>query len=218
MYSRQRPSKRYQQLVEMYRNMHQHGEQFLQLPPEKTFPGFNIERSASRIKEVTDRIGVDSMLDYGSGKGVAWSKPMADAEGNVHENLKEYLKLTRVRCYDPGHAPFQELPLEQKFDAVVCMDVLEHCPAEDIPWILEEMFSFAEKLVISNVACYPASKRLPNGENAHCTIRDVEWWEDIIDRVAENHPNLKWHFWFVVPGEGAESRRLEEAVYSNVFI
>jgi hypothetical protein len=66
--------------------------------------------------------------------------------------------------------PFSALP-EGRFDGVVCTDVLEHCPEEDLPWIVGELFGYARLFVFANVACYPAAKKLPNGENAHCTIR-----------------------------------------------
>jgi hypothetical protein len=67
---------------------------------------------------------------------------------------------------------------------VICTDVLEHCPEEDLPWIVGELFGYARLFVFANVACYPAMKTLPNGENAHCTIRPVEFWREIFQNAA----------------------------------
>jgi hypothetical protein len=54
---------------------------------------------------------------------------------------------------------------------VISTDVLEHCPGKvNVPWIVDEMFGYATRFVFANVAVIPAGKRLPNGENAHCTI------------------------------------------------
>ena len=41
----------------------------------------------------------------------------------------------------------------------------------DIPTVLRDMFSYAKSLILINVACFPAAAKLPNGENAHCTLK-----------------------------------------------
>jgi hypothetical protein len=79
-----------------------------------------------------------------------------------------------------------------KFDGVICTDVLEHCPEEDVPWILAELFSYATKFVFANAATFPAHKRLPSGGNAHCTIRPPRWWEDQFARAARTRPALSY--------------------------
>ena len=79
-------------------------------------------------------------------------------------------------------------------DLVVCTDVLEHCPPEDVPWIVEELFMLARKFVFANIACYPARKYLRNGENAHCTVAPVEWWSEQIWRVAQRYANIDYRF------------------------
>jgi hypothetical protein len=77
---------------------------------------------------------------------------------------------------------------------VICTDVLEHCPEEDIAWILDELFAFARKFVYANVACFPARKQLPSGGNAHCTVKPVKWWEEQIVRAARARPELLYEF------------------------
>ena len=54
---------------------------------------------------------------------------------------------------------------------VLCFDVLEHIFINDIPWVLKELFENAKQCVIINVAFYKAAALLPNGENAHITVR-----------------------------------------------
>jgi hypothetical protein len=56
------------------------------------------------------------------------------------------------------------------------------------------MCGAARKFVFANIASYPAAKILPNGENAHCTIRPVEWWSQIIAPIAARHPGLVTRF------------------------
>jgi hypothetical protein len=96
---------------------------------------------------------------------------------------------------------------------VICTDVLEHCPEEDIPWILDELFAYARKFVYANVACFPARKRLPSGGNAHCTIKPVKWWEAEIVRAARAASGPICEFRLVYPkGNG-----FAEAVISSAL-
>lgn len=58
-------------------------------------------------------------------------------------------------------------------DCVAYFDVLEHIYVLNVGTILRNIFSHAKKLVILNVVCYEASVLLPNGENAHTTVRNL---------------------------------------------
>lgn len=98
---------------------------------------------------------------------------------------------THITCYDPGYAPHCDLPT-RTFDGVVCTDCLEHCPEEDLTWIVGELFSFARRFVYTTVACFLASKHLANGENAHCTVKPPEWWEVLIRKVAAQSPQVRF--------------------------
>ena len=42
---------------------------------------------------------------------------------------------------------------------------------------LEVFSSYANRLVVLNIACYKATALLPNGKNAHVTVRDPMWWK-----------------------------------------
>lgn len=195
MHNRQNPSPRYRELTAMYQSMHTEGEKFLGIPPEKTFPGQSLLPQAGRIKEMIMRHGARTLLDYGAGKGMQYRPMQIIAEGiGEWPSIQAFWEVGEVHCYDPAYAPFSKLP-DKKFDGVISTDVLEHCPEEDIPWILDEIFSYAIRFVFANVACYPAKKRLPNGENAHCTIREPEWWRQLLSDVSSKHPDIKWEVW-----------------------
>lgn len=194
-FSRANPSPRYRELLNLYRTMHQEGESFMNLPAEKTFPGYNILREAPKIKRLIQETGSENILDYGSGKGKQYhASPFELNTTEQWPNVIEYWNISEVRCYDPAYTPFNQLP-DEIFDGVVSTDVLEHCPEEDIPWILAEIFSRARKFIFANIACYAASKHLPNGENAHCTIQTQAWWEARIHDAAQAHPTVRWEVW-----------------------
>ena len=195
-YSRANPSPRYRELQTMYRQLHEGGETKLGLPPEQTFNGMSLMPQLQRIKELLDLTGARTVLDYGSGKGQQYgSLVLKDAaKGVTYKNVIEYWGVDDVHCYDPCYQPFNTLP-QGRFDAVISTDVLEHCPEQDVPWIIDEIFSYAERCVYANIACYPAKKHLPNGENAHCTIKPPSWWDEILRAAAARRPHLVWEAW-----------------------
>jgi hypothetical protein len=193
-YSRGAPSPRYRRLLEQYRLMHENGDARLGIPSELMFAGQSLPPQAPHIRRMVQATRSESILDYGSGKGRQYGlRRMVDENGVDHPDVKSYWGAKDIRCYDPGYEPFSELP-RGTFDGVICTDVLEHCPEEDIPWILDELFGFARKFVFANVACFPARKTLPSGGNAHCTIRPVKWWKEHVQRAALRKPELLFQF------------------------
>jgi len=214
-YSRTNPSPRYLELQGLYRTMHEKGERFLNIPPEKTFPGTSLAPQAARIKRLIDLTEAITVLDYGAGKGQQYEPQLIkDAAGGEWPSMMDYWDLEEVVCYDPAYAPFSKLPAA-RYDGVISTDVLEHCPEEDVPWIVDEIFGYAKKFVFANIACYPASKRLPTGENAHCTIKPVEWWSDIVGRAAAKHPGLVWEAWIQSLADTPQGLRYPEHKIGN---
>jgi hypothetical protein len=61
----------------------------------------------------------------------------------------------------------------------------------DVPKVVNELFSLAKKMLIINVACYPAAAMLPNGENAHITVREPLWWKGVIDSISIEYPDIE---------------------------
>ncbi len=200
MYSKDNPSPKYLENLEMYKQMHIDGEKNLNIKAEDTFNGQSLFPQLERINGLRVRTNAKSLLDYGSGKGLLWQENIRLDVKNVGSlTTKEFLKLDEVKCYDPAFKPFSEYPT-QSYDGVICIDVLEHIPEFDIFWFVGELFKFSDKFVYANIACYPAKKHLPNGENAHCTIKDSDWWVDIFKQHSSSKPNIKWEIWvqFVV--------------------
>jgi hypothetical protein len=194
-YTRAQPSPRYVELQRLYRELHEQGEKTLGLAPERTFPGFSLDPHVARIKRLIDLTGAATVLDYGSGKGRQYDPRRLSAEGGGGWNsVLEFWGVDEIACYDPNYAPFSALP-EGRYDGVISTDVLEHCPEEDMAWIVDEMFGFAQKFLFANVACYPALHHLPTGENAHCTIRPVEWWQALFSQTAARYPGVQWEVW-----------------------
>jgi hypothetical protein len=200
----------------MYRRMHAEGEKFLGVPPEQTFPGLSLPPQAPRIKRLIERTGALNLLDYGSGKGRQYDqRDVRLPGGDVVESIVDYWGVDYVHCYDPSYPPLSALP-QGKFDGVVCTDVLEHVPEEDVAWVVEELFGYASRFVYANVACYRAKKRLPNGENAHCTIRPPEWWKNLFEGIAPRHPGIQWELAAHAPADGIDGGPLIDRVFNSI--
>ena len=52
---------------------------------------------------------------------------------------------------------------------------------------LEEIFTLSNKCAYLNIAMYLASQILPNGENAHCTLKPKQWWKYRIAETIKEH-------------------------------
>jgi hypothetical protein len=211
-FSRANPSPRYRELQTMYRQLHEQGETQMGLPPEQTFNGMSLLPQLSRIKALIERTGANTMLDYGCGKGLQYDpRPIKGPDGSTYESVVDFWDIAAVHCYDPCYVPYSKLPAG-RFDGVVSTDVLEHCPEQDVPWIVDEIFGYADRFVYANVACYPARKHLPNGENAHCTIKPLSWWEDILRAAAARRSGVVWEVWVQSHVDTPEGKRLREEV------
>lgn len=216
MYSRDAPSERYLELIAQYKQLHIEGEKNMGLSAEDTFPGQSLIPQAPDIRRIIIQSNSKSILDYGSGKGTQYNKrPIIVKDQNLKfDSIPDFWGVDNVTCYDPCYEPFNSLPTK-KFDGVVCTDVLEHCPEEDINWIIDGLFSFTTRFLYANIACYPAQKTLPNGENAHCTIKSAEWWMEKIKNVSEKHPGIMFEFWMDIKIDSEAGREHIRQKISN---
>jgi hypothetical protein len=125
-----------------------------------------------------------SLLDFGCGRGkqyAGWGTLSAQTDLGMMPAL-----------YDPGVNEFEKMP-DGKFDGVYSTDVMEHIPEEELPKTLELIFSKANKFVYLAICTSPSIATLPNGENAHCTLEDIDWWKEIVNkyRPAEIRTELR---------------------------
>jgi hypothetical protein len=98
---------------------------------------------------------------------------------------------------------------------VVSFDVLEHVFISDIPWVIYDIFSYSSKLVIINVACFPAEKVLPNKDNAHTTQRNDFWWKGMIDSVANLFPDINY---MIIASKTYKDVTLFDSVSRNEYL
>ena len=145
--------------INLYRKYHK--------DPDK-YPGESYEQNHEHVLELARDTGCKTFLDYGCGKGEQW-----DEERFVSDLG------SRPHCYDPAVEKYSDLP-DQKFDMVISTDVFEHIPESEIDDCLNWIYTHAEKSVYLGICTKRAKARMPNGENAHCTVRPHDWWREKI--------------------------------------
>lgn len=192
-YSRQSPSPRYEDLSRVYREVHESG-----LAPgdngQGLFAGNSLLPHIQTVASLVRATGAKDIIDYGCGKAGIYKKEALELNsGEIVGPILEYWGASSITLYDPGVAEYATPP-QRTFDGLISTDVLEHIPEEDIPWVLDEFFAYADRFVFANIASYPATKILPNGWNAHVTIRPPEWWVEQIHLAAEGWRGQRYYF------------------------
>ena len=143
-----------QYLIEQYRMMH----------AMDRYNGSISAQSIYIITELVQETEAKTLLDYGSGKG------------RQYEHFQAYEEWgCTPHCYDPAYAKFAAKPTDT-FDGVICTDVAEHIPTDAVPSFLSDVISYADKFAYFCIYVGPATKFLPDGRNAHLTVKDPTWW------------------------------------------
>lgn len=174
------PSDRYAYYLEQSRIHH---------ATSKTFSGNGVLKHTTALLTLAREIDAKSAIDYGCGKCNQYRQFNLMFDGKPYQGLEDALGF-EVYKYDPAIKGHHKPPTEGA-DLVWCTDVLEHIPEEDIGWVVGFLFSLARKGLFVTVGNYPAKKHLPNGENAHVTVKPFEWWQKHFDEGQEMNPSVK---------------------------
>ena len=177
------PSPKYQELIALYAKMAEEGYETRRGPRvENAYSDQEAAKFRLELKPLFEEHAIRSVLDYGGG-GTDWrDKPVP--EGG---SLADFLGIEEYRVFEPARAVDAR---GKKADAVVCFDVMEHIYVADVGYVLSDLFAQAGRLVVVNVAGYRANALLPNGENAHITIRSAQWWQGALEVIASAYPQI----------------------------
>jgi hypothetical protein len=169
--------------IDQYRKMHE---------DPAMFAGFSLWPHIRRIKNLIDLIGANTVMDYGCGKGEQYKRPV-EIDGQKFGTVEAYWDVS-VTKWDPGVPEFsgagRGFPHCGVQDIVISTDVLEHIPEDDVGGTVVRLFDGARKAVFATISCRLAEKTLPNGENAHCTVKEPSWWGDLFEKHANGTPWL----------------------------
>lgn len=132
----------------------------------------------------------ESLLDFAS-RHAAGSLLACSCDGDGTAELAELATSAGLpwRAFSP--AATTNWPRE-KFDAVVVVDLLEHLPSEDVPWVLDEIFARAGKAVAIRVAATAAPiVEVPSPDDPFLCMRPASWWRERITHAARSR--VAWH-------------------------
>lgn len=187
-FTKANPSPRYLALLDMYAQMHTEGIAREGKSVKAVFLGHSLKPHIATIKKLLDKHQARTVLDFGSGKGELYEPSPVNTDARM---LPAWGEAVQVTCYDPGYEPYATYG-DKAYDVVISTDVVEHIPEDDIGWVLDDMFSLATKAVFVVAACYAAKKIMPDGANAHCTLKPPRWWVKQIQTAAGRCPHIDW--------------------------
>lgn len=163
--------------IEVYRKHHTNKTKYAGMNITVRDHGKNI----AKLIKATDS---KTLLDYGSGRGMQYEAPK-----NIHiaNNWNVDISL-----YDPAVPGIDVLP-NQKFDALVSVDVFEHIPQEHLDNVFEYVYTHATKMVYLGIFDKLDGMIMPDGKDAHCTLLSPDEWENYILKYNTN--NIPTHMY-----------------------
>lgn len=125
------PSRSYVEALELSKAQHRES---------KTYSGKFLRPHRTPLKEIIDRLGCKTILDYGCGKCLQYEWRMGNGQ-----TIEEFWGI-EVAKYDPAHPAFAQEP-EGTYDLVIVTHVLGIIPIPDLEWVVDRIYGFADKAV-----------------------------------------------------------------------
>lgn len=154
---------------------------------ENQYREFSPGQRAFHVFKLVDRLreaGVWSVLDAGCGSGKLM-KALIETPGETFNVrgfdiagncLDPYFRGREREFLDIG-CLWDDKAMTRIFDAVICVDVLEHIPTDKIPDVLSNLRRCARKYCYLGIALHHdhyGPKLL--GEPLHLTVQEPNWW------------------------------------------
>lgn len=127
-----------------------------------------------------------TILDYGAGRST------------FYRTMQWLMPHVSVSEYDPGvqwldYWPPVGFDPKDRYDLVLCTDVMEHVEEQFVHDTLQRIRDVTRHAVLFNIALTPSKSVLPNGANAHLTVKPAHWWEKKLALVFRELELLPQH-------------------------
>lgn len=178
------------QYLEQYRQIFD-GEKFLRKGKEithKEFPAFDGGGARALIdkvlEEMKNRESV-SILDWGCGTAVHWhTQCLLNKSKSMMNVLGE-----KVQCfyrYDPAYKLYSKKP-SSKYDLVMCSDVLEHIPDNELESFFFEINSYVnyDGMIFYSISTTPSNNSFVDGTNMHVNLKSPSEWNEILRKYRK---------------------------------
>ena len=169
---------------------------FSALAPSQGFK--NLKRAAQDLQSNSTQTGRSNKAAAGSyGTEAAELLEECDAHSVLDCHLTAVSAHSPLQFRDAALAfdpttSFADAFEPRSVDAVVCHDLLEFVPDDDIPWLLESLFSRAGRLLFCHVDQSPGNQNTNSGTALRRRTRTIEWWQYQLELVARFHPSVRW--------------------------
>lgn len=139
---------------------------YRELHARHAFQGDTWRAHLGLLRECVADLETKTILDFGCG-------PKGGLSAELGSN---------VTPHDPFIERFAISPWGREYDVVFSSDVLEHMTLRQITSLLGNVVSANAEYVFLSISTREAKKRLPNGANAHLTVRPPSWWLDFVGK------------------------------------
>lgn len=165
--------------IEQYRILHQNNSRY----------GDTANQYITYIVEYINKKQPKTIIDFGCGKGA----------------LKRVLKnkySIQIDEYDPA-IPEKHIIGKTQYDLLITTDVLEHLYEDEIETFFKEILKLEPKYMFHAICTRKADNVLPNGTNAHKTIKSKNWWIEKIGSIIPHNistidPDIKQTHTFIL--------------------
>lgn len=147
--------------INLYRQLHVQNEYY----------GTTSTRYVKRIVEHINSFKPNNILDFGCGKGYL-----------KNELIKHGIAIDE---FDPSIPDKSEIKKNQ-YDLIITTDVLEHLYENEIKHTMKTFIKLKPKSMFHAICNRSAGTTLPDGSNAHKTIKSIEWWNNRLQMYSEN--------------------------------
>ena len=185
-------SKYYYDVIKKYKVFHENG--IKNQPGFSTFLGYSLTKWILKIQEIIKTNDCNSLLDFGCGKAFLYKNKFKIGDKEF-TNLSELWNLKNIYLYDPGLEEYSDYP-KGKYDGIICTDVVEHIPENDVLNFIDELFKLSNKFIFVVIATMPASKYFDDGKNIHLSLKDQEEWKKIFLEFKKKYPNINQYIYF----------------------
>ena len=182
------PSQDYKDLISSYKELHKN---------EGAFKGISLRPLVPTLHKIIKSNDCKTLLDYGCGKGYAYNDKYKEL--GLADKVQNLWNIDSFSLYDPAYPSHNKIPTG-KYDIVLCTDVMEHIPEQDIDWVIQKIFNYANKAVFFSICTMEAIKTFQEGKfkgkNVHVTVQEKEWWLNKFSKIWGKQKTLKVYLHF----------------------
>ena len=164
-------------------------EQYIKVYKEQPTYGSTGTGKYSHIIKFAKENKIKSIFDFGCGLNYSLLK-------KIKQENPEFI----LRGYDPAILDWQEtsvisnkIPDGYIADMIISTDCMEHIPEQELGKCWSIFNNINPNLMFITICTRPAGQILPDGTNAHKTVKPLEWWTSTLSTALPSYAvkNLK---------------------------